>query len=274
MNFKNMKFLKALSSQRRLKILKLLEEEKTELRLSDIASKLNIPPPTVKDHLGKLLDAELIQGEKLYSIKPIWKTIKKFLEPLKTIANSIEFLSNFELDELSFQFISSLPELEPFQIIEAPSFLGEIVKNFQDKQQREQMFNARVMGSFDLNFDASIGTLIASTVKTSSYKFEFKFIISLKSLKTVKITPWQFINEYDNIVSLNDFRYLPTFPIHIILFPLANLGCVFFNKSGQADFRLGWKITHEHGSKWMENVFDFYWNKALPLPSDENLVAY
>ena len=130
------------------------------------------------------------------------------------------------------------------------------------------MFNAKIMGSFDLNFDASIGTLLASTVETSAYEFDYKFIISLESLETVKIKPWQFINKYDNIVSLNDFRYLPTFPVHIILFPLTNLGYIFFNKSGQADFRQGWKITHEQGVKWMADVFDYYWNKALPLPKD------
>ena len=261
-------FLKAFSSQRRLEILKLLEEHEEELRLSTIASKLNIPPPTVKDHLDKLLQSQLIQGEKFYSIKPIWKTIKVFLEPLKTIANSFDFLSNYEFHDLPFQFISRITELEPVHVIEAPSFLGEIVKNFQDEQQREFMFNAKVMGSFDLNFDASIGTLIASTVKISAYQFEYKFIISLKSLETVKITPWQFINEYDNIVSLDDFRYLPSFPLHVISFPLINLGCVFFNKSGQADFRQGWKITHEQGTKWLSDIFDYYWNKALPLPKD------
>ena len=261
-------FLKALSSQRRLDILKLLEDHEEELRLIKIASKLNIPPPTAKDHLDKLLQSQLVQGEKFYSIKPIWKTIKKFLEPLKTIANSFDFTSNYELHDLPIQYISRIPDLEPTQITEAPSFLGQIVKNFQDEQQREQMFNAKIMGSFDLNFDASIGTLLASTVKTSAYEFDYKFIISLESLETVKITPWQFINKYDNIVSLNDFRYLPTFPVHIILFPLSNLGCVFFNKSGQADFRQGWKINHEQGAKWMADVFEYYWNKALPLPKE------
>lgn len=259
-------FLKALSSQRRLEILNSLAENEEELRLSNIASKLNIPPPTVKDHLDKLLHSHFIQGEKFYSNKPIWKTIKILLEPLKTIANSFDFLSNYELHDLPFQFIMRIYELEPVQIVEVPSFLGEIIKNFQDENQRESMFNAKIMGTFDLNFDASIGTIIASTVNTSDYQFDFKFIISLKSLETVKITPWQFINEYNNIVSLNDFRYLETFPIHITLFPLINLGCVFFNKSGQADFRQGWKITHEQGIKWMENLFDYFWNKALPLP--------
>lgn len=261
-------FLKALSSHRRLEILKLLNEHDEELRLSNIASKLDIPPPTIKDHLDKLLYSGLIQGEKFYSVKPIWKTIKKLLEPLETIANSLDFLSNYELHDLPSQFVSRIPKLEPVQVIEAPSFLGEIIKNFQDDLQKESMFTAKIMGSFDLNFYASIGTIIASTVNTSAYQFEFKFIISLKSLETVKITPWQFINEYDNIVSLNDFRYLPTFPIHITLFPLANLGCVFFNKSGKADFRQGWKITHEQGTKWMADVFNYYWNKALPLPKN------
>jgi len=92
----------------------------------------------------------------------------------------------------------------------------------------------------------------------------------LTSLETVKITPWQFINQYDNIVSLNDFRYLPSFPIHLILFPLANFGCYFLNKSGRADFRQGCKINHEQGVKWMIDVFEFYWNKALPLPKNSN----
>jgi predicted transcriptional regulator len=260
--------LKALSSQRRLEILNLLEESEEELRLSTIASKLNIPPPTVKDHLDKLLISQLVQGEKFYSIKPIWKTIKLFLKPLIIIAKSFNFLSDYELHDLPIQFVLKLHELEPTQIVEAPLFLGEIVKNFQDQQQKELMFNAKVMGSFDLNLDASIGTIIASTVDTSAYQFDFKFIISLKSLETVKITPWQFISQYDNIVSLNDFRYLQTFPIHIILFPSANLGCVFLNKSGQADFRLGWKITNEQGIKWMSEIFDYYWDKALPLPKN------
>jgi len=261
-------FFKALSSDRRLEILKVLAEHEEELRLSTIASKLNIPPPTVKDHLDKLLKSQLIKGEKFYSVKPIWKTIKAFLEPLNIIANSFDFLSNYELHNIPPQFVLRVHELEPVQIIESPSFLGEIVKSFQEEKQRELMFNARVMGSFDLNLDASIGTIIASTVNTSAYQFDFKFIISLKSLETVKITPWQFINEYDNIVSLNDFRYLPMFPIHIIFFQLTNLGCVFFNKSGQADFRMGWKITHERGNKWLSDVFDYYWNQALPLPKN------
>ncbi len=261
-------FLKALSSQRRQEILRLLDEHEKDLRLSTIASKLNIPPPTVKDHLDKLLDTQFIQGEKFYSVKPIWKTIQKFLEPLKTISNSFNFLSNYELHDIPIQFLSRIYELDPTQVIEAPSFLGEIVKNFQDEQQRELMFNAKVMGSFDLNLDASIGTIIASTVKTSAYDFDYKFIISLESLETVKITPWQFINKYENIVSLNDFRYLPTFPVHIILFPLNHLGCAFFNKSEQADFRQSWKITHNQGAKWMADVFDYYWNKALTLPNN------
>jgi predicted transcriptional regulator len=259
-------FLKALSSQRRLEILKLLNENDEELRLSKIASKLNIPPPTIKDHLDKLLDAGLIQGEKFYSIKPIWKTIKKLLEPLGTIANSLDFLSDYELHGLPSQFISRISELEPVESIEAPSFLGEIIKNIQDEQQREFMFNAKVMGAFDLNFDASIGTIIASTVKTSAHQFNYKFIILLKNLESVKITPWQFLNKYENIVALNDFRYLPSFPIHIAVFPLLNLGYVVFNKSGKADFRTGWKITHEKGVKWITDVFDYHWNNALPLP--------
>lgn len=261
-------FLKVLSSQRRQEILKLLDEHEEELRLSTIASRLNTPPPTIKDHLDKLLKTQLIQGEKFYSIKPIWKTIKKLLEPLKAITYSFDFISNYELHDLPFQFIFRIPELEPTQVIEVPSFLGEIIKNFQDEQQRELMFNAKLMGSFDLNFDASIGTLIASTVKTSEYEFDYKFIISLKRLETVKIPPWQFISKYDNIISLNDFRYLPTFPVNIALFPLTNLGCVFFNKSGKADFRQGWKIKHEQGTKWIADVFNYYWKKALPLPKN------
>jgi len=261
-------FLKALSSQRRQEILRLLDEHEEELRLSTIASKLNIPPPTVKDHLDKLLKSQFIQGEKFYSIKPIWKTIKQFFEPLKTIANSFEFLSNYELHDLPFQFISRIPELEPTQIIEVPSFMGELIKNFQDEQQRELMFNAKVMGTFDLNYESTLGTLIGSTVNTSIYEFNYKFIISLKNLETVKIPPWQFISKYDNIISLNNFRYLPAFPVHIALFPLANLGSVFFNKSGQADFRQGWKITHERGAKWMSDIFDYYWNKSSPLPKN------
>jgi hypothetical protein len=64
------------------------------------------------------------------------------------------------------------------------------------------------------------------------------------------------------------FEPEPNFPLYIAVFPLLNLGYVVFNKSGKADFRKGWKITYEKGVKWITDVFDYHWNKALPIPNE------
>jgi len=64
-------------------------------------------------------------------------------------------------------------------------------------------------------------------------------IILLKNLETDKITPWEFMNQNNDIVSIEDFRYLLKFPLYLILFPSLKLGCIFFNKFGKGDFIQG-----------------------------------
>ncbi|NVM02460.1 MAG: ArsR family transcriptional regulator [Candidatus Helarchaeota archaeon] len=261
-----MKFLKTIASQKRLQILKLLEESGEDLRLSSIASKLNIPPPTVKDHLDNLIKNKLVKGEKFFSISPIWKTVKKFLLPLQLIANSFDFLSEVELHDLPFQFLARLPELEPVRIIDTSTFIIEIMKYFQDNPERLISLNMKIMGDFDLDFYPIAGKQIGTTIKPSPHKFNYKLISSLKNFERGEIKPKEFIKEFPYLVSLNDFRILNAFPLHLI--SIHCIGGIFFNRKGQIDINHGWMITHERGIKWLTDVFDYYWKLGTPLPNN------
>lgn len=266
MDFKNVKFLKTIASQKRLQILKLLEESTEDLRLSSIASKLNIPPPTVKDHLDNLIKAKLVRGEKFFSISPIWKTVKKFLLPIQLIAKSVNFLSEVELHDLPFQFLARLPELEPVRIIDTSTFIIEIMKYFQDNPERIFSLNMKIMGEFDLDFYPIAGKQIGTTLKTSPNQFNYKLISSLKNFEKGEIKPTEFIKEFPNLVSINDFRILNTFPLHLI--SIQHIGGIFFNRKGQIDINNGWMIIHERGIKWITDVFDYYWKIGSPLPNE------
>jgi hypothetical protein len=158
-----------------------------------------------------------------------------------------------------------LPELEPFSIIDTSTFFIEIMKYFQDNPERLITLNMKIMGNFPLDIYPMAGKQIGTTLKPSPDQFNYKLISSLKNFEKGKIKPKEFIKEIPNLVSINDFRILNTFPLHLI--SIHHIGGIFFNRKGQIDINNGWMIKHERGIKWITDVFDYYWGIGSPLPN-------
>ena len=246
-----------LSNEDRLRILRQLQDE--PMKVTMLSRFLEITNQECSRHLSRLQEANLAtkDTEGQYHLTPYGELTLVQLRGQLFTSRYREYFSTHTLNNLPYEFVSRLGELENSEFIDdvmvSVHLIEETLRNAE-----EYILN------FNIPYIASAFPMIREVIESG---IECRWIRSkdielpeqMKNLREQEITDNVVLEAMrkgtyqDKVVEGNDLvLYLSEKGVAIIAFPL---------KNGDFDFH-GFKSTDPEAHKWCRDIFEYYWSKS------------
>jgi predicted transcriptional regulator len=236
------KVLFELSNNQRSRIL--LEVEKENLKMQQIAKSLDMTVTETFRHLQRLTEAKLIEKrvDGTYAITSLGSLANGFLSGFNFILKNGDYFLDHAISSLPYEFVNRLGELS------AAEFCGEAMSGFN--RVRKMVFEAKkFIWTIAEQVDSSH---VEPTQEKVSKGFEFKFIMQKNLARALA-------NAKDTEV-LTGSRYMERIPVTLVI--NENEATVVFRRhNGVMDY-MGLFGTDEKFRKWCEDLFVYYWDRA------------
>ncbi len=257
------KVLFELSSSRRASIL--LEIEKENLKMGQIAKSLDMTVTETFRHLQRLTEAKLVEKKTdgTYAITSLGNLATGFLTGFNFVLKNGDYFLDHDVSCLPYEFINRLGELS------AGEFCREAMSTFN--RARKMVHEAEeYLWVIAEQVDTSHTQVTSEKV---SQGLKFKFIMQKDLAKTVKIYPETLLCPHcrkqmmedeskfkEKRCSYCERRQLER--ICLSLFISEKESCVFLRRAkGEMDY-VGFFGADEKFRKWTRDLFVYYWEKA------------
>jgi len=231
-----------LSHPWRLKVLLLIAEEGQ--RHSYISQKLKISPQETSRHLTRLQDAKLIKkdAQGFYRLTNYGKAVLSLLPGFEFLAEIGEDLMTLNLD-IPKEFIERIGELKSFEKTEVVMMIFRRVElALADAEKYMWILSPEVLMS-----------TVPIIGKNLEKGLEFRLILPKNVRYPPKFEPRQ----------CEHLRFIDEIKISIVMTE-KSAGFSLPAKDGKVDFSIAFASRDEEFHKWCENLFLYYWEKAIP----------
>ncbi|UCG69048.1 MAG: helix-turn-helix domain-containing protein [Thermoplasmata archaeon] len=235
-----------LSHPERMKILQLLEKE--PMRLSDISKILDVTTTEVSRHLERLGRAKLLErnSKNRYHITSFAKIILSESSKFDYLIDNMDFFLDHDLSILPqhLHWFTSMAE-------------GEIIEGALENASLIWDYNSGAKKYIHVISDEAMRGVVDITSKKIDQGVEVKKIYQ----KDAKIPP-----EYISRIRKknHEIRTLDVIPLAFIITE-KNTGMSFRSNNGKVDFSAGFTGDSESFRRWVNAIFDYFWDKAKPL---------
>lgn len=231
-----------LASNRRASIL--VEVEKQDLKMQQIAKGLDMTVTETFRHLQRLSDAKLVEkkADGTYAITSLGSLATGLLSGFNFILKNGDYFLNHDVYCLPYEFVNRLGELSTGE------FCGEVLSSFN--RTRKMVFDSKEY--IWAMAEQSETSHIQPTNEKVSKGLKLRFIMGEDLAKTIKITP--------EVEHLKERKYLKRIPVTLLITEkesVVNLR----RRTGEMDY-IGFFGTDEKFRKWTRDLFMYYWERA------------
>ncbi|UCG71221.1 MAG: DUF1724 domain-containing protein [Thermoplasmata archaeon] len=220
--------------------------KKKPMRLSDISKKLDVTTAEVSRHLERLAKSSLIDrnSDSNYRITSFAEIILSEFSNLDFLTLNKDFFLNHDISPLPkhLRWFASMAE-------------GEIIEGALENASRMWEYNKVAKKYIHVISDEIMRGMVDLTCKKIDQGVDVKKIYP----KDAEVPP-----EYaSRIVKNHEIRTLDVIPLSMIITE-KNTGMSFRSNNGKVDFCAGFTGDSESFRRWVNAIFDYYWDKAKP----------
>ncbi len=231
----------------------ILELESNSSKLSHIAKKLNLTVQETSRNLTRLSKVKLVAKQPTgdYQLTPFCRHILSLVPAIKFIVDNDEYFSAHS--------ISMIPEHLLFGMgrLGGSEFTGHVMESFQQTESLIADAKEYIWIMSDQVLSSTL-PLIEDAVKRG---LEFKLVLPNK-LFPLDLPPSSF-REIDH-TGHHAIHQRGLEKVEIVVIMSENEALVSFPAiDGQMDY-LGFSVIQEESHVWCQEVFQFFWDKAMP----------
>jgi predicted transcriptional regulator len=232
-----------LASESRLDILRELQSK--ELRMQDLARKLNLTVTETCRQLQRLTEAKLVQKQPngTNTLTRYAKLQIQLMASMDFVFRNADYFLDHALFSLPYEFVNRIGELSDAE------FCRDTVSGFN--RVRKMVFEAeKYIWTIAEQVDSSH---VGPTGQKVSKGLDFKFLMQKDLVKT-------FANASNSSVLRGRSRYMERVPVVLVI--NENEATVVFRRyNGVLDY-MGLFGTDERFRKWCKDLFLYYWETA------------
>jgi predicted transcriptional regulator len=236
-----------LASESRLNILRKLEGE--NLKLNEIARRLDLTPTETFRHLQRLTDVLLVAKlpEGTYGTTPVGKLVVQLARPLELVFKEREYFLTHDVWRLPSRFIETLGALSGATL--QVEIIDAINRGLAVLTEAEEYFWG--MGE-SLGFTDSVAVI----TKQASRGIKFRFLGSIPDARPSQSPPIAVSRGFE-VKNLNDIPAIVLLNENMAAFSLRSV-------NGKLDYT-GFFGNDPVFHNWVKDLFLYYWEKGKRL---------